>query len=576
MILQALCEYYRRKQQDPDDALAPFGFEEKGIPFVIVIDQNGHFIQFEDTRTLIGKKQQPRLFMLAKGAKKTSGVVANVLWDPADYVLGVDKKGKPERTQEQKSCFIRTIRETFTSISDNPAIAAVLRFYELPEQPLRADSLWPEIEETNPLLTFRLVEDGACIVFNRPDVVAAYQRTLGQGGGEQVRCLVSGDKTALAVTHPAIKGVWGAQTSGANIVSFNQESFCSWGRWKQQGANSPIGEQVAFEYTTALNHLLRTDSPNRLQMGETSVVCWAAKRCELETLLPFIFSDAPKDNPDANVRAVQAFFSSLHNGSYQAADGKEHFYLLGLAPNAARVSIRFWQVGTVASFSESLGQWFVDLAIVGARMGGILPLKPLLRSVAALGKDENLSPLLAGSVIRAILSGLPLPNALFTALLARLKAEKGLVNDYRAALIKAWLNRQFRVNHHKEVTVSLNPQETRIGYLLGRLFAVLEKLQADANPGLNATIRDRYYSSASCTPKAVFGTLLRLHTHHLKKLENPAFRTVVEKRIQSIITDIADFPAHLSLEDQGLFAIGYYHQRQDLFAKKETNQGENV
>jgi CRISPR-associated protein Csd1 len=576
MILQALCEYYQRKQKDPDDTLAPFGFEEKGIPFVIVINQDGHFIQFEDTRTLGGKKPLPRQFMLAKGVKKTSGVLANVLWDPADYVLGVDKKGKPERTQEQKSCFIRTIRETFSTIPDNPAIAAVLKFYELPEQPLSVDPLWPVIEDTNPLLTFRLAEDGACIVFNRPEVVAAYQQCLGQRDGEQIRCLVSGKKTALAVTHPAIKGVWGAQSSGANIVSFNQESFCSWGKWKQQGANSPIGEQAAFEYTTALNHLLRTNSPNRLQMGETSVICWAAKCAELETLLPLIFGDVSKDNPDENIRAVQVLFASLYNGTYQAPDGDERFYLLGLAPNAARISVRFWQAGTVASFSECLGQWFTDLAVVGARHGGVMPLKPLLRSVAALGKDENLSPQLAGEVVRAILSGRPLPNALFTALLVRLKAEKGQVNDHRAALIKAWLNRQFRVNHRKEVTVSLNLQESRIGYLLGRLFAVLEKLQADANPGLNATIRDRYYSSASCTPKAVFGTLLRLHTHHLKKLDNPAFRTVVEKRIQSIMTDIADFPAHLSLEEQGLFAIGYYHQRQDLFAKKETNQGEKA
>lgn len=576
MILQALCEYYQRKQTDPDDALAPFGFEKKGIPFVIVIDRDGRFIQFEDTRSREGKKPQPRQFLLAKGAKKTSGVLANVLWDPADYVLGIDKKGKPDITQKQKTCFINTIRETYSAITDNPAISAVLKFYEQTEQSLSADPCWTEIEETNPLLTFRLVEDGDCIVFNRPEVVAAYQQTLGQHGGEQIRCLVTGEKTALAVTHPAIKGVWGAQTSGANIVSFNQESFCSWGQWKQQGANSPIGEQAAFEYTTALNHLLRTGSPNRLQMGETSVVCWAAKKSQLENWLPFIFGDVSKDNPDDNLRAVQSLFASLHNGSYQAADGEERFYLLGLAPNAARISIRFWQVGTVASFAEVLGQWFDDLAITGARMGGLLPLKPLLRSVAALGKDENLSPVLAGEVVRTILSGLPLPNALFTALLARLKAEKGLVTDYRAALIKAWLNRQFRVNHRKEVTVSLDPQETRVGYLLGRLFAVLEKLQADANPGLNATIRDRYYSSASCTPKAVFGTLLRLHTHHLKKLEKPAFRTVFEKRIQTIMTDIADFPAHLSLEDQGLFAIGYYHQRQDLFAKKETTQGENA
>ncbi|MGL4859086.1 MAG: type I-C CRISPR-associated protein Cas8c/Csd1 [Enterobacteriaceae bacterium] len=546
------------------------------IQFVVVIDADGHFIQFEDVRTQEGKKRIGRKYALPKGVKRSSGIKANVLWDNAAYLLGIDEKGKIERLQEQKACFIETFRAIFAELENNTAINAIERFYQHPWQRMQSDPLWAEIEKEKPNLTFRLATDAATLVLHRPEIIKCYQKSLNSSENKQVHCLVSGEKAPLAVTHPVIKGVWGAQTSGANIVSFNQESFCSWGRWKQQGANAPVGEKAAFEYTTALNHLLQTGSPNRLQLGDASVVFWAQDSCRLVQQFPSMVNDLPKDNPDSGIEAIKELHKTLYNGAWLEQEGKQRFYLLGLAPNAARIAIRFWQVATVADFAANLRQWFEDIAIVNARLGGLIPLKPLLRSTAALNKDENLSPPLVSSCIRAILSGQPLPDGLCSALLTRLKAEPGRINDYRAALLKAWLNRKFRLNSQKEITVALNKEDTRTGYLLGRLFAVLEKLQSDASPGLNATISDRYYSSATCTPIAVFPTLIRLHHHHLRKLEKPAYRIAAENRIQSIMGEVKQIPRFLNQENQCLFALGYYQQRQDLFTKKESTQGEDA
>jgi len=313
-------------------------------------------------------------------------------------------------------------------------------------------------------------------------------------------------------------------------------------------------------------------------MGETSVVCWAEKESDLETLLPAIFSDAVADDPDANSTAIRNLMATVHNGAFLSAEGGNRFHVLGLSPNAARIAVRFWQVGTVAEFSVKLGEWFKDIEIAGRRDNQYPPLKAMLRSTALLGKDEYIPPTLIGETIRAILSGTSLPASLFHAVIKRVKAEKGAVTAYRAALLKACLNRKYRQQHQhdKEIAMALDKNETRIGYRLGRLFAVLEKLQEDAHPGLNATIRDRYYSSASCTPRAVFGTLMRLHSHHLKKLSEPAWRIAAQRNMAEIMADIGDFPSHLDLENQGLFAIGYYHQRQDLFTSRTTSKGEQA
>ena len=573
MILQALYDYYERKNADPEAHMAPPGFEWKEIPFVIEIDAQGNPVQIEDTREGEGKKKRARAFLVPQGVKKASGVVANLLWDNAAYVLGVDTKGKPERVEEQRQAFIAKIESLPIPTRSDVGVQTVLNFLrQAHPESLSQCTEWEEIVETGPNLTFRLQGD-IDLVCQRPATVEAIrveQNTTGADG----LCLVTGKTSEIERLHTAIKGVWGAQTSGANIVSFNLDAFNSYG--KTQGANAPVSKRAAFSYTTALNHLLRKDSPQRLQVGDASVVFWADRPTEWETGIVDIFGEPTKNDPDRNVRAVRSLYDAINHGLLENDEGQAKFFALGLAPNAARIAIRFWQHGTVAEMAGRIKQHFDDLAIERSLYDSrYLSLFRLLVSVATQGKADNIPPNLGGELMRSILAGLPYPQTLLAAAVRRIRAERE-VTYARAALIKACVNRATRYsnpNIKEELTMSLDEANRNVGYRLGRLFAVLEKIQEEASPGINATIRDRYYGAASSTPVIVFSTLLKLKNHHLSKLENRGRAVNLEKRLGEIMEEVSDFPTQLPIADQGRFAIGYYHQRQDFFKRTDTKEG---
>ncbi len=596
MILQALYDYYQRKQADPEDALPPFGFEWKKIPFIIEIDTDGRLIQIEDTRSGEGKKKQAHSFLVPQGVKKTSGIAGNLLWDNAEYVLAIPRKVKkgqkkpdPARVLQQQEAFVERIRSLSEPAANDPGITAVLAFLEgFVCRDLMRLPVWKELR-ANPNLSFRLAGESE-LVCQRTVVKDSIERLAEEAADSKDKgiCLITGEERGISRLHPAIKGVWGAQSSGANIVSVNNKisgknnagptpAFASYR--KQQGFNSPIGERPVFAYTTALNHLLRKGSPQRLQVGDSSTVFWAERPTEMETAVVDIFGEPPKDNPDRQTEKVTALFKSVHYGRYVRDDADTRFFVLGLSPNAARIAVRFWQVTTVGELAGHIIQHFNDIHMAhSGKQLEYLPLFRLLTSIAVQGKADNIPPNLAGDMLRAILEGYPYPRTLLAAAVQRCRAEREITYP-RAALIKGCLNRATRFSNpdqKEELTVSLDPDKTNPGYRLGRLFAVLEKIQKEANPGINATIRDRYYGSASSTPVAVFPTLIKLSKHHLSKLENKGREVNFERLLGEIIDGIGDFPAHLSLEDQGRFAIGYYHQRQDFFKKHEpeTAQGD--
>lgn len=569
MILQALKEYYDRK---PD--LPRCGFEMKEIPFVLVLKSDGAPVSLNSTYEGEGKARRAKRYLIPQAVKRSVGIVANLLWDNPQYALGVVLKGKPERVVEQHSAFRKRI-ESLGRLND-PGLVAVRAFLSKQD---KAELLkgfgdqWEELLKTGANLSFQLAGQQKLVV-EQPDIQAAVMaKSAGETDGKTL-CLVTGETETVERLHAAIKGVWGAQSSGANIVSFNLDAFRSFN--KDQGSNAPIGKTAAFAYTTALNHLLGKDSKQRLQVGDASTVFWSQRPNVLEEELPGFFREPPKDDPDRNVRAVESLFRSVQTGAFSAEDAQTRFYVLGLAPNASRISVRFWTVDTVSGMAGKICRHFEDTRIVhGPKEQDTLSLFRLLVSTATQGKSENIPPNLAGDVMRAILEGLPYPQTLLQATIRRIRAEHEITYP-RAALIKACINREARFKNkeiQEELKMSLDESNTNIGYRLGRLFAALERIQIrkfTQNGGKepNSTIRDKYYSSASGTPVTVFGTLIRLSKHHLASLENVGERINFEKRIGEIMDDIFDFPAHLKLEDQGRFAIGYYHQMQKFFEKK--------
>lgn len=601
MILQSLHGYYQRKMADPDPArrLPVFGFEDKEIPFILELSEGGRLLGIKDTRTGEGKKKQATRYLVPKGVKKASGIAANLLWDNAEYVLGLadtkkleeaKKKGKPEdycaRLTDMLASFQDRIKALPAPAQDDPGIRAVHMFLGAePAQAVLAHALGEEIAKSNPILSFRLHGD-LDLVCQRPAVQASGgSAALDDDEGETATgalsvCLVTGEVTISQRLHTAIKGVWGAQTSGANIVSFNLSAFNSFG--KSQGANAPVSGLAEFAYTTALNSLLAKGSRQRIQVGDASTVFWAQKTEDAEAEAWFTGMFGETDNPDTRVEQVRSALEAIRSGKFDGARGEGKFFVLGLAPNAARIAVRFWHAAPLTDIAHRTREWFDDLRVVRSPRDAEYPsLFRLLTSTAVLNKADNIPPNLGGDVIRCVLQGLPLPSNWLTAAVQRCRAEQN-VTYLRASVLKACINRSIRFTHtastnpEKEITEVLDPNNPSVGYRLGRLFAVLEKAQEEASPGLNATIRDRYYGAASSTPVAVFTTLMRLKNHHLGKL-NKGRAVNLEKQIGEIVDGIADFPTHMALPEQGRFALGYYHQRQSFFSKPDqepTNPGD--
>lgn len=593
MILQALTQYYQRKADNGSD-IAPQGFEYKQIPFIIVIDKDGNFVQLEDTRGVDSKTKKGNFFLAPLASTrsgKNSADVANLLWDHYGYIFAHPKEDTDTAivmANRQHQAFKQRINEVLTKTNDS-GLKAVKEF--LTNQTnidlVKNTDTWQQclkIKGCN--LTFRLQGETDLICQSKAiqSYIANqsnYAEDESNESSEKGICLITGNKDTIARLHQPIGGV---NAKPAPFASINLDAFESYN--KSQGYGFPVSEKGMFEYTTALNTLLKSD--NRFRIGETVAVCFSEKQSEFEDELALLFGDnVKKDNPDEFVNTVKNLFSSIHNGAYTKDDGTQKMYVLGLSPNVARIVVRFWYESTVADMAINIAQWFDDIRMVKGINSPYPEYMPLLRLLCNLvfeGKSENLPPNLVADTTKAILNGGILPITLLQMAIRRNRAEQS-VTYARASLIKAYLNRKIRFNcskntkKNKEITVSYDPNRQDIGYVLGALFATLEKVQEDSSESkINATIKDRYYGSASSTPLTVFATLIKLSQHHLSKISKikPNRAVYFNRELGEIMNRIDKFPSHLNMEQQGLFAIGYYQKRQDFFVKKEDRQPQDA
>jgi CRISPR-associated protein Csd1 len=573
-MLPALIGYYHRLADDPNQNVADFGFSIEKIHFCVVLEPDGTLFDFQDIRERSDRgKPFPRSLLVPDGGGRSgTGLKPFFCWDNTGYALGRDNKGKPDRAADMFAAF----RELHLSFRDELAgdegFSALCRFLERWE-PAQAEQLpnWEDAAGLNVVFKLRAREG---YVHQSAAVRSAWSRHAAEKGEDEPGVtgvsLVDGEEGELARLHPQLSGVVGANTSGAAIVSFNLNAFESYG--KSQSYNAPVGTRDAFRYTTALNRLL-ADNARRARIGDATVVFWSdrASAADDEELYRQFFGENALAEDPATVDRVRSFLDAARQGrlSDQLHDPEAPFYVLGLSPNAARLNVRFWLTGTVQDFAKRLTKHIEQLEMTGARPDDPpLFIRRLLLETAREAKD--IAPQLAGDVARAVLTGLPYPQSLFNAVVRRVRADSSM-NHRRAAFLKAYLIR----NREKEVPVALDKDHPDEAYQLGRLFAALEKTQEDAaETKLNSTIKDRFFGSAGATPASVFPRLLRLHQHHLNKLGSEGLRISREKLIGEICGRIHRFPSHLPLEKQGLFYIGYYHQRQDFFTKKTENDKE--
>lgn len=576
MILKALYDYYNRCGNLP----AP-GMEEKEIGFVIVISKEGKFLRFEDCRT---DKTIGRVYLVKKHVSRSSAAVANYLYDNSAYVLGYSDKDDSEKNQLYFNTFVEKVPSILDRMPDNSDIRTLMNFYaqgrEAIHSEVEQDPLWEDIKKNlskkYSVFSFR-IEGDLRILAEKKELMQTNEGT--KNDNSRGLCMVTGAQGELVDTTTATM-IQGSQAT-AKLVAFQVNSgYDSYG--KEKCGNAPISHEAEFAYTTALNTMLRRDSRNKFTVGNRTFVFWAssndkaAEQAE-ESLFDLLgYSEEKKDNPNAKIEQVRKVFTAIYSGSLSTSL-EDRFYILGLAPNSARIAVVYWSETPLRDFAGKILRHFDDMEIIDTRKDRkpYMGIKDILSAVTLGGKQSEATPNLPESIIKSIFLGTPYPYTLLSACIRRIRAESGDGNAARItriAIIKAFLNRQ-NVND-KRMEIMLDKRNTNQGYLCGRLFAVLDRIQEDAN-GISS-IRERYMNAASSTPSSVFATILNLSSHHLENLSNEGKKVFYEKLKQEIIDKISSdgFPAHLDLQDQGRFFVGYYHQRQDFFNKKEENNND--
>lgn len=560
MILKALYDYYNRSSNLP-----PVGWGKKEIEFLIVIDKDGNFVRVENRRI---DKKHVQSFIVPKESRSGSAPRPYLFNDTIEYTLCYSEKYPMEKSRAKNEAFAKRCIEVSYKYPDNAGFKAVADFYQKGEmEKVYNDEIWQDMKKSNGNVSF-LLQGNLNIVAEDKTLQSELSINSKEEDSNKGICLVTGNMDPL-IRLSAKVHLQGANPTGASLVSFQKNcGYDSWG--KDQCGNAPISQEAEAAYTSALNQLLAKDSRNKFSLNNNrTFLFWASNDNDASREAEigfFALLSNNQDDPNKNIAKAKEIFKAIYSGIIKTTI-KDKFYFLGLAPNSARIAVVYWNECLLSDFAKKILKHFEDMDIIDTRKDKkpYCGLYSILSTITLGGKVSDAQPNLPETILKSIVQYTPYPYTLYIACLRRIRAEQD-VRIARAAILKAYLIRKY----NDKITTMVNRENNNVGYLCGRLFAVLEKEQLDANGSTN--ISERYLNSASATPSAVFPTLLNLSIHHEEKLHKP-MQIFYSKLKGEIIDKFSkdEFPTHLALDDQGRFMVGYYQQKQEFYTKKENN-----
>lgn len=578
MLLQSLVKLYEAWAEKGE--IEKLGWNPVKISYGISLDEEGNVDEIIHLKTNApkGNKEIPSLISLPMPVKRSVGVASNFLYDNATYVFGYDNSNKPDRAKQCFDCF-RSVGNKVLENSDDEFSTVIKKF-------LLKD--YSEFENLSDLLTELnctettvddILNKGANLLLmplgkfptDSKAICESWNSYYEHSDAPKGVCLVTGKDDHIAKLHPVIKNIRGAQAAGASLVSFNATAFNSYG--KENGYNAPVSEYAAFAYTSALNKLV-SDNDHRIFAGDTTVVCWTE---DGESAYQDVFAGIFNSDDELKQKDLRNTIVSIVNGNEVKWEGiplnpSNNFYILGISPNSARLSVRFFIQNTFGKVMENLlkNQQRMEMVKPSFEKFNYIPLWRILgETVNKKSRDKKCKPHLAGDVLNSIINDYNYPSTLYYGILGRISAEQN-INWVKASVLKAYLLKNYDSKYKEEITVDYNENSNNKAYLLGVLFSNLEEIQNTANPGIKSTIRDRYFTAASSTPSRVFPILIDLAQNHIKKIPNVGAKVKCQKMLTKTMAKLGDkFPNRLKLDEKGMFQLGYYQRTQERFTGKE-------
>lgn len=581
MLLQSLVKLYEAWADKGE--IEKLGWNPVKISYGISLDEEGNVDEIIHLKTNApkGNKEIPSLISLPMPVKRSVGVASNFLYDNSTYVFGYDNSNKPDRAKQCFDCF-RSVGNKVLENSDDEFSTVIKKF-------LQKD--YSEFENLSDLLTELnctettvddILNKGANLLLmplgkfptDSKAICESWNSYYEHSDAPKGVCLVTGKDDHIAKLHPVIKGIRGAQAAGASLVSFNATAFDSYG--KENGYNAPVSEYAAFAYTSALNKLV-SDNDHKVFSGDTTVVCWTE---DGESAYQDVFAGIFNSDDEVKQKDLHDTIVSIVNGNEVKWEGiplnpSNNFYILGISPNSARLSVRFFIQNTFGKVMENLlkNQQRMEMVKPGFEKFNYIPLWRILgETVNKKSRDKKCKPHLAGDVLNSIINDYNYPSTLYYGILGRISAEQN-INWVKASVLKAYLLKNYDSKYKEEITVDYNENSNNKAYLLGVLFSNLEEIQNTANPGIKSTIRDRYFTAASSTPSRVFPILIDLAQNHIKKIPNVGAKVNCQKMLTETMAKLGDkFPNRLKLDEKGMFQLGYYQRTQERFTGKEDKE----